>query len=67
MAEDMRADIENLKEMIEAKRNRKQRLQEKVSEKTQDFVDQVVAVSKDLEETQNEVLIWKEHKDKFMR
>lgn len=66
VAQDMRADIENLKEMIEAKRNRKQKLQEKVSEKTRDFVDQVVSVSKELEETQNEVLQWKEHKDKFM-
>lgn len=33
---------------------------------TQEFVKEVVAVTNDLEETNNEVIQWKEHKDRFM-
>ena len=67
LLEDMANDIESIKEQVEAKRQRKQVLQDKVSAMTQEMVSQVVNISKQLGETQDAVLYWKQKKDEFVK
>ena len=62
----MKDDVRNMQEQVEAKKQRKQQLQDKVSAMTQEMISQVVSISKELSETQDEVLQWKQHKDRFM-